>query len=52
LDGKYSRLEYFKTLWWGQRIPAYYYGKGKEDYVVALDEKALECRSKKVEMPV
>ena len=32
-----------RQLWWGQRIPAYYFGKGKEDYVVALDEaKALE----------
>ena len=31
-----------RQLWWGQRIPAYYYGKGREDYVVALDEfKAL-----------
>ena len=37
-----------RQLWWGQRIPAYYYGKGKDDYVVALDEvKALEkARSK------
>src|SRR6056300_1714681 len=24
-----------RQLWWGQRIPAYYYGKGKEDFVVA-----------------
>ncbi len=32
-----------RQLWWGQRIPVYYFGKGKEDYVVALDEvKALE----------
>jgi valyl-tRNA synthetase len=32
-----------RQLWWGQRIPAYYYGNGKEDYVVALDGvKALE----------
>ena len=32
-----------RQLWWGQRIPAYFYGKGKDDYVVALDEvKALE----------
>lgn len=31
-----------RQLWWGQRIPAYYYGNGREDYVVALDEfKAL-----------
>ena len=25
-----------RQLWWGQRIPAYFYGKGKDDYVVAL----------------
>ena len=32
-----------RQLWWGQRIPVYYYGNGKEDYVVALDGvKALE----------
>ena len=24
-----------RQLWWGQQIPAYYYGDGKEDYVVA-----------------
>ena len=32
-----------RQLWWGQRIPAYYYGNSREDYVVALDElKALK----------
>jgi len=34
-----------RQLWWGQRIPAYYYGKnpGPNDYVVALSEnEALE----------
>ena len=32
-----------RQLWWGQRIPAYYFGKGNDDYVVALDKvKALE----------
>lgn len=32
-----------RQLWWGQRIPAYYYGPGKEDYVVAeTSEIALE----------
>jgi valyl-tRNA synthetase len=32
-----------RQLWWGQQIPAYYYGEGKEDFVVAEDiEKALE----------
>ena len=24
-----------RQLWWGQRIPAYYYGTGENDYVVA-----------------
>ena len=29
-----------RQLWWGQQIPAYYFGDGKEDFVVAetLDE--------------
>ncbi|ATA94535.1 valine--tRNA ligase [Capnocytophaga canimorsus] len=32
-----------RQLWWGQQIPAYYYGSGKEDFVVAeTKEKALE----------
>ncbi|MEJ2163541.1 MAG: valine--tRNA ligase, partial [Robiginitalea sp.] len=32
-----------RQLWWGQRIPAYYYGPGKDDFVVAETEaKALE----------
>ncbi|CAM1366377.1 valine--tRNA ligase [Tenacibaculum xiamenense] len=32
-----------RQLWWGQQIPAYYYGEGKEDFVVAENvQKALE----------
>lgn len=32
-----------RQLWWGQRIPAWYYGDGKDDYVVAkTEEKAIE----------
>lgn len=32
-----------RQLWWGQRIPAYYYGPGKGDFVVAeTAEQALE----------
>ena len=32
-----------RQLWWGQQIPAYYYGDGKEDFVVAETiEDALE----------
>lgn len=26
-----------RQLWWGHRIPAYFYGDGKEDFVVAKD---------------
>jgi len=32
-----------RQLWWGHRIPAYYYGTGREDFVVATDlEQAVE----------
>ncbi len=32
-----------RQLWWGHQIPAYYYGVGKEDFVVAETiEKAVE----------
>ncbi len=32
-----------RQLWWGHRIPAYYYGEGDDDFVVAKDEEeALE----------
>ena len=38
-----------RQLWWGQQIPAYYYGDGKEDFVVAeTPEEALQlAKSKK-----
>ncbi len=38
-----------RQLWWGQQIPAYYFGDGKEDFVVAeTREEALEkAKSKK-----
>lgn len=29
-----------RQLWWGQQIPAYYYGDGKEDFVVAETKEA------------
>ena len=33
-----------RQLWWGQQIPAYYYGNGREDFVVAKSrEEALEA---------
>ena len=37
-----------RQLWWGQQIPAYYYGDGKEDFVVAeTKEEALELAKEK-----
>ena len=37
-----------RQLWWGHRIPAYYYGKGADDYVVAETiEMALPLARKK-----
>ena len=37
-----------RQLWWGQQIPAYYYGNGQEDFVVAKSrEEALEAAKAK-----
>jgi valyl-tRNA synthetase len=37
-----------RQLWWGQQIPAYYYGDGKEDFVVAENvNDALELAKTK-----
>ena len=37
-----------RQLYWGQQIPAYYYGKGKNDYVVATNiEDALSIAIEK-----
>ncbi|MCQ0111197.1 valine--tRNA ligase [Zhouia amylolytica] len=37
-----------RQLWWGQQIPAYYYGDGKEDFVVAESiEEALKLAQDK-----
>ncbi|MFB9121320.1 valine--tRNA ligase [Bergeyella porcorum] len=37
-----------RQLWWGQQIPAYYYGEGENDFVVAENiEKALELARQK-----
>ncbi|WP_435624987.1 valine--tRNA ligase [Flagellimonas sp.] len=37
-----------RQLWWGQQIPAYYYGNGKEDFVVAeTPEEALKMAQSK-----
>ncbi|MCH8331544.1 MAG: valine--tRNA ligase, partial [Bacteroidetes bacterium] len=37
-----------RQLWWGQQIPAYYYGKGDDDFVVAeTAEQALEMAREK-----
>ena len=29
-----------RQLWWGQQIPAFFYGDGKEDFVVAETREA------------
>ncbi len=37
-----------RQLWWGQRIPAWFYGKGTQDFVVAkTQEEALELAREK-----
>ena len=37
-----------RQLWWGHRIPAYYYGDGTEDFVVAKNaEEALKKAKQK-----
>ncbi|GHC55809.1 valine--tRNA ligase [Ulvibacter litoralis] len=37
-----------RQLWWGQQIPAYFYGDGKEDFVVAetLDAAVVKAQEK------
>lgn len=41
-----------RQLWWGHRIPAWFYGDGIEDFVVALNEnEALEKARKKTKNP-
>lgn len=38
-----------RQLWWGQQIPAYFYGEGKEDFVVAESkEEALQLAQEKL----
>jgi valyl-tRNA synthetase len=36
-----------RQLWWGQQIPAYFYGDGKEDFVVAENIDALKLAREK-----
>lgn len=41
-----------RQLWWGHRIPAYYIGEGKNDFVVAKnEEEALELAIQKTGNP-
>ena len=41
-----------RQLWWGQQIPAYYYGEGSEDYVVSENiEEALVLAKEKSQNP-
>ncbi len=36
-----------RQLWWGHQIPAYYYGEGKDDFVVAETPEAALEKAKK-----
>lgn len=41
-----------RQLWWGQQIPAYFYGDGKEDFVVAESiEEAIVLAQEKTANP-
>ena len=41
-----------RQLWWGQQIPAYFYGDGKEDFVVAESrEEAVKLAQEKTNNP-
>ena len=44
MDGKRKRLVCIsRQLWWGHQIPAFFYGEGKEEFIVApTKELALE----------
>lgn len=37
-----------RQLWWGQRIPAYYFGEGEDDFVVSdsLEDALIQARQK------
>ncbi|WP_303848899.1 valine--tRNA ligase [Apibacter mensalis] len=38
-----------RQLWWGHRIPAYYYGEGENDFVIAeTKEEALKLAQEKI----
>ncbi len=42
-----------RQLWWGQRIPAYFYGTGEDDFVVAETiEEAVSLAAKKTGRPI
>ncbi len=47
---KTSKIGVFqRQLWWGHRIPAFYYGKGTNDFVVAKTiEEAIDAASDKL----
>ncbi|MDO4880210.1 MAG: valine--tRNA ligase [Capnocytophaga sp.] len=40
-----------RQLWWGQQIPAYYYGENKDFVVAESKEEALELAKKKSQNP-
>lgn len=42
-----------RQLWWGHRIPVFYYGTGSEDFVVAVtEEEAIKLASDKLNRTV
>jgi len=42
-----------RQLWWGHRIPAFYYGEGENDFVIAKTTKeAIEKASEKTGRPI
>jgi len=42
-----------RQLWWGHRIPAYYFGSGEDDFVVAQSlEEAIKAATKKAGRPI
>ena len=42
-----------RQLWWGHQIPAYYYGEGEDDFVIAKSpEEAAKKASEKSGIPV
>jgi valyl-tRNA synthetase len=37
-----------RQLWWGHQIPAYFYGEGKDDFVVAPSKESINKSKRKI----